>query len=54
MIYWGGREVAASSNIVFSNGLMDPWHGTGLLESISDTLVAVKIPEVGSSLFVCL
>ena len=46
-IEWGGREIAASSNIVFSNGLMDPWHGTGVLESISDSLVAVIIPEVG-------
>lgn len=47
-IEWGGRQITSSSNIVFSNGLMDPWHGTGVLESLSDTLVAVIIPEVGS------
>ena len=45
-IEWGGRQITSSSNIVFSNGLMDPWHGTGVLEDLSDTLVAVIIPEV--------
>lgn len=46
-IEWGGREILSSSNIVFSNGLMDPWHGIGVLEDLSDSLVAVVIPEVG-------
>jgi hypothetical protein len=45
-VQWGGRDIRSSSNIVFSNGLMDPWHGIGVLESLSDSLVAVIIPEV--------
>ena len=29
----------------FSNGDLDPWSGGGVLQSISDTLVAVVIPD---------
>ena len=42
---WGGRRIGAGSNIVFSNGLLDPWHGGGVLEDVSDTVVAVIIKE---------
>ena len=30
---------------MFSNGLLDPWHGGGVLQNISDTLLAVLIPN---------
>ena len=43
---WGGRHIESGSNIVFSNGALDPWHGGGVLASLSDTLVAVELPEV--------
>ncbi|KAA6420487.1 MAG: Lysosomal Pro-X carboxypeptidase [Trebouxia sp. A1-2] len=42
---WGGRKIGTASNIVFSNGLLDPWHGFGVLQNVSDSVVAIIIPE---------
>jgi len=43
---YGGRNLAAASNIVFSNGLLDPWSSGGVLKSGDNNgIVAVIIPE---------
>jgi lysosomal Pro-X carboxypeptidase len=41
--YGGLKAIRASSNIVFSNGNFDPWSGTGVLETQSETVVALPI-----------
>ncbi|CAI5534358.1 unnamed protein product, partial [Closterium sp. Naga37s-1] len=50
MTQFGGRSIRSAlrhfaSNIVFSQGALDPWSGGGVLEDISDTLVSLTIPD---------
>ena len=48
---YGGRNIyKAMSNIVFSNGNMDPWYPGGVLTSESDSLVNVMIDAAGHHL----
>lgn len=42
---YGGKKIQSASNIVFSNGLLDPWSAGGVQKSISDSLVAVIISD---------
>lgn len=42
---YGGKSLAAASNIVFSNGLLDPWASGGVMKNYSETTPAVLIPE---------
>jgi len=42
---YGGRNLASASNIVFSNGLLDPWSSGGVLKSSERGVVAIIIPE---------
>jgi len=50
-IYWGGFDaLSQTSHIIFSNGLLDPWHTSGVLSNISDTLIAIVIPEAAHHL----
>ncbi|GAB0089884.1 lysosomal Pro-X carboxypeptidase [Sergentomyia squamirostris] len=42
---YGGNQISTATNIVFSNGLMDPWSGAGILRSPNDHVKIVIIPE---------
>ena len=37
-IQWGGKDLQTLTNVVFSNGLYDPWHLGGVLEDLSDSV----------------
>uniref|UniRef100_A0A8C5P4P8 Lysosomal Pro-X carboxypeptidase n=1 Tax=Jaculus jaculus TaxID=51337 RepID=A0A8C5P4P8_JACJA len=42
---YGGKNISSHTNIVFSNGDLDPWSGGGVTKDITDTLVAITIPQ---------
>lgn len=49
--YYGGKDITKFvSNIVFSNGLLDPWSHAGVLTNYSDSLTAVVLPFGGHHL----
>jgi hypothetical protein len=43
---FGGLSLDSGiSNIIFSNGMLDPWHPLGVLKSLGPTLPAIVIAE---------
>ncbi|XP_060537305.1 lysosomal Pro-X carboxypeptidase [Cylas formicarius] len=45
ILEYGGDDLETASNIVFSNGLLDPWSGGGVLKNISSKVTAVLMPD---------
>lgn len=45
ILKYGGKQIQSYSNIVFSNGLLDPWSGGGVLSNVSNEILAIVIPE---------
>lgn len=43
ILQFGGRDIGAGSNIVFSNGLLDPWHGGSILKPPGADIVVLNI-----------
>lgn len=50
ILEYGGRNLKTASNIVFSNGLLDPWSSGGVLHNVSDSVLAVIIPDAAHHL----
>uniref|UniRef100_A0A3Q0TFM0 Lysosomal Pro-X carboxypeptidase n=1 Tax=Amphilophus citrinellus TaxID=61819 RepID=A0A3Q0TFM0_AMPCI len=42
---YGGKEISSHSNIIFSNGGLDPWASGGVTSNISHSLVSIMIPD---------
>ncbi|KAK2846694.1 hypothetical protein Q5P01_009693 [Channa striata] len=42
---YGGKDISAHSNIIFSNGELDPWSSGGVNYNITESLVCIMIPE---------
>lgn len=45
--YGGWEALRASSNLVFTNGELDPWRGGGVTRNVSDSVLSYVIPGAG-------
>ncbi|KAG8307504.1 lysosomal Pro-X carboxypeptidase-like [Homalodisca vitripennis] len=47
---YGGKNIHTASNIIFSNGLLDPWSSGGVLRNVSATAQAIIMPDTAHHL----
>ncbi|XP_065225455.1 lysosomal Pro-X carboxypeptidase-like [Planococcus citri] len=47
---YGGKDLRYSSNIIFSNGLLDPWSSGGVLEKLSNNILVVILRDTAHHL----
>lgn len=45
ILEYGGKDIDAASNIIFSNGLLDPWSSGGVLITRNNNIKAIIIPD---------
>jgi len=44
-IWQGGATLSGGSNLVFSNGNLDPWSGGGVVTNLTSNMVAIMIDQ---------
>ena len=42
---FGGKNIQTASNIIFSNGMRDPWSAGSILDPVNDAITVIKIPH---------
>ncbi|KAJ8924288.1 hypothetical protein NQ315_007081 [Exocentrus adspersus] len=45
LLEYGDKDLSTAKNIIFSNGLLDPWSGYGVLTNVTPDIIAIAIPE---------
>ena len=52
-VEWGGKRIETASNIVFSNGLFDPWWASSCLHSFSGHCIPLCVRGFSKTLCSC-
>ncbi|KAG8260743.1 hypothetical protein J6590_090062 [Homalodisca vitripennis] len=47
---YGGKHITTATNIIFSNGELDPWSCCGVLHNVSDTAQAIVLADAAHHL----